>query len=371
MPYTQTLTKENQIDVTQEYSPGGHGGMDVVCLDSAHALYSPVAGTIVWAQVWNGDTSPGGNMSWGNLILIEFAYNQYILLAHLAEQTWTEGQTIQKGQYVGAQGNTGYSFGIHTHIEYWNGGQSSRYRQDPSPIIGIPNQVGYWDVVWGGKPPLPEAQWHAKELYGYNRESQEAKENAIMIYSILCGHFGWTLNAVAAVLGNIEWESGYNPWRWGYDEPLPSTDYHREGIGYGLVQFTPPQKYIDDPLAKSSPGYAPHFSDVSGSPDDGTAQMYFMSEATNLWYPVYPYNMDYETFKHSTDSVAYLTSVFLDTYERPADPEATRWDRQQAAQYWYNYLAQYDPGTPPTPAGGRKKMPLWMMCQPIFRRRRY
>ena len=101
------------------------------------------------------------------------------------------------------------------------------------------------------------------------------------------------------------------------------------------------------------------------------AQMYFMSEATNLWYPVDPYNMDYETFKHSTDSVAYLTSVFLDTYERPADPEATRWDRQQAAQYWYNYLAQYDPGTPPTPAGGRKKMPLWMMCQPIFRRRRY
>lgn len=96
-----------------------------------------------------------------------------------------------------------------------------------------------------------------------------------MIYKALVQSLGWTLNAVSAVLGNMEWESGYNPWRWGWDEPLPSTDYRKEDIGYGLVQFTPPQKYIDAEIAKSSPGYAPHFSDVMGSPDDGTAQCYF------------------------------------------------------------------------------------------------
>lgn len=371
MTYSQTLSKADQIDVTQAYGSGGHGGMDIVTRDDGHALYSPVAGTIVWAQVWNGDPDPGGNMSWGNMILIEFSPRQYIMLAHLETQPWSEGDVIQRGQYVAPQGNTGYSTGIHTHVEYWNGGQSTAYRANPSPIIGIPNAAGVYDITWGGKPPVPAAVWHAKELYGYSRDSVEATQNAIMVYNVLCGHFGWRLNACAAVLGNMEMESGYNPWRWGWDDPLPSTDYHREGIGYGLVQYTPPQKYIDSSISKGAPGYAPHFSDVEGSPDDGTAQLYFLSEADNLWYPVDPYNMDYDTFKHSTESPEYLSDVFLYTYERPADPEATRAIRREAARFWYTYLAQYDPSAPPTPtpSSRRSKLPLWMMISPLWKRR--
>lgn len=368
--YTQTLSRADQIEVTQTYG-GGHGGMDIVTYDEGHAIYSPVAGTIVWAQVWNGDTSPGGNMSWGNMILIEFRPDEYIMLAHLETQPWTEGETIQKGQYVAAQGNTGHSFGIHTHVEYWVGGQSSSYRQDPSQIIGIPDAVGVYDIVWGGKPPLPDAEWHAKELYGYGRDTVEATQNAIMVYKVLAGTFKWTLNAVAAVLGNMEWESGYNPWRWGYDVPLPSYDYRRDGIGYGLVQYTPPQKYIDSDISKAAPGYAPHFSDRSGSPDDGTAQLYFLSQATNIWYPVPPYNMSYDDFKNSDESPEYLSDVFLDTYERPADPEATRKDRQEAARFWYDYLAQYDPGTPVVPPSRRRRrVPVWMMCEGLIPRAR-
>lgn len=92
--------------------------------------------------------------------------------------------------------------------------------------------------------------------------------------------------------------------------------------------------------------------------------MLLLSNATNLWYPVSPYNMSYAEFKASTESPEYLASVFLDTYERPADPEATRADREKAARYWYNYLGQYDPDTPPTPPTPtkRKSMPIWMMC---------
>ena len=211
-----------------------------------------------------------------------------------------------------------------------------RLRNKASDIVEKWNSLNV--SVPGGDGDITGMTWCAKEYYGYTRTSTEAKNNATIVYKILSGTYGWTLNAVSALLGNIEWETGYNPWRWGYDEVLPSTGYHREGVGYGLVQFTPPQKYIDSPVAKSSPGYAPHFSDVLGSPNDGTAQIHFLATATNLWYAVAPYNMSYDEFKHSTASPTYLSSVFLDTYERPADPEATRADRAEAASFWFSYL---------------------------------
>ena len=373
--YKQCITDQKTIYESAGYpyydGGGEHGGIDTV--HDNYKAYAPLAGKVVWAQVWDGSTITG-NMSWGNMILVEFEPNKYWLAAHFASQIWSEGDTIAQGQFIGTQGETGNVTGVHTHWEYWDGGQTIAYRKDPSSILRIPNGVGTYNVTWDAntpqpKPPLPDAKWHAKNLYGYSRESSEAQDNAIMIYKALVQSLGWTLNAVSAVLGNMEWESGYNPWRWGWDEPLPSTDYRKDDIGYGLVQFTPPQKYIDADIAKSSPGYAPHFSDVMGSPNDGTAQCYFLSNATNLWYPVSPYNMSYAEFKASTKSPEYLASVFLDTYERPAYPEETRADREKAARYWYNYLVQYDPDTPPTPpeppeppTPGRKSMPIWMMC---------
>ena len=50
---------------------------------------------------------------------------------------------------------------------------------------------------------------------------------------------GWSKNAIAAMLGNMQVESTINPGLWqGFDE----FDY--DG-GYGLVQWTPASKYID------------------------------------------------------------------------------------------------------------------------------
>ena len=48
---------------------------------------------------------------------------------------------------------------------------------------------------------------------------------------------GWTLYAIAGLLGNMQQESGINPGRW---QSLNNT-----GKGYGLVQWTPGSKYLD------------------------------------------------------------------------------------------------------------------------------
>ena len=77
-------------------------------------------------------------------------------------------------------------------------------------------------------------------LYSENRylTLTEMRGNAQFIMSFF-HDAGWTKNAIAAMLGNMQVESTINPGIWqGMDE----FDY--DG-GFGLVQWTPASKYID------------------------------------------------------------------------------------------------------------------------------
>ena len=146
--YKQCITKVSPIRVTAGYPyyPDGspHGGIDTVHGDLL--AYAPKAGKIVVAHTWQGGTT--GVDSWGNYIVVDMGNNEYWLAAHFKSQTHKVNETIAQGQLIGAQGATGNVTGVHTHWEYWKGGQSTQYRQDPSSILGIPNEVGSFDVVW-------------------------------------------------------------------------------------------------------------------------------------------------------------------------------------------------------------------------------
>ena len=205
----------------------------------------------------------------------------------------------------------------------------------------------------GGGTPLPSATWQAQTTGGYSRTSNEAFQNAICTYRKLSG-LGWTLNAICAVLGNIGYESAYNPWRWESDAvpSYPSTPAY----GYGLPQFTPSSKYISDTNAQGYSGYAPNWSDHTGNPNDGDAQLEFIHNFAD-YYSTTAYPLSYSEFKTSTLGPGDLAKAWLYNYERPADPSSTENDRADEAIYWYGVLAQYDPN-----ANVRKKMPLWMYC---------
>ena len=198
----------------------------------------------------------------------------------------------------------------------------------------------YNDWSPGGGQPLPPASWHAHTYGGYSRTSNEAFENAICTYRKLSSA-GWTLNAICAVYGNMEAESGYNPWRWESDSvpSYPSTPSY----GYGLPQFTPSGKYISSSYAQGYQGYAPNWSDHQGNANDGDAQLQFIDEHAD-YYSTSAYPLSYSEYKASTASAGTLAKAWLYNYERPADPASTENDRAAAAEYWYGVLAIYDPG---------------------------
>lgn len=155
--YPQSITDQQTIYESAGYptypSGGYHGGIDTV--HGNHLAYAPASGTVVVAHVWQGGTE--GNDSWGNYIVVDMGNNAYWLAAHFAAQTHTVGEQITKGNLIGTQGKTGNVTGIHTHWEYWVGGQSTAYRSDPSPLLGIPNGApATYDVSWDAdEPPGP------------------------------------------------------------------------------------------------------------------------------------------------------------------------------------------------------------------------
>lgn len=201
--------------------------------------------------------------------------------------------------------------------------------------------------------------WHAKRTGAYLKESQEAYDNALEAYGILYAR-GWGLLAFCGMWGNVQSESGYNPWRWQSDIVLPEGDpriYYQNAHAYGLVQWDAASKYIDGGAGYS--GYAPNFSDNPGSASDGKAQMNFLDAtavSSGQYYPnpYYNYQISYDDYKAMTIddySIEYATRAWFHNYERGT------WDngRVTAATYWYNTLGGV---TPPTPGG---IIPVWLL----------
>lgn len=224
------------------------------------------------------------------------------------------------------------------------------------------------------------AQWHAKATGAYGRSSTEATENAEMFYGVM-NSLGWSLEAVAAALGNQSGESGYNPWRWGSDnvlasdsqwidqrEPNPSGGYYNHA--YGLFQQDPAGKYLHRQYAMSLSTYAPNYSNQAGQPHDGDAQCRYLhwicsDSGGGEWLPdaSATYGMSFSDFYTNAQnkSVAFLVRTFFHCYERGT------WDevRITDANYWYEYLGGVTPPTPPTPTPSRK-LPLFFYIRYPF-----
>lgn len=217
--------------------------------------------------------------------------------------------------------------------------------------------------------------WHNQNTYGFVRTSTEAHDNAEMVYNIL-NSLGWQKAAICAMLGNVEAESNYNPWRWQSEVILSSND-SRIGVlcgsntahAYGMCQSDPAANYIYRPQAQSAYGYGPNFSDSPGSPNDGSAQMVYLDWVCRQytdgscggWNDHYLSSIPFATFAAQADESVYtieqLTKIFHDGYERSSGWASTGSTRQAAARYWWNYFQGYTPPTPPTPSG----FPYWLL----------
>lgn len=225
------------------------------------------------------------------------------------------------------------------------------------------------------------AQWHAKATGAYGRNSTEAIENAEMFYGVM-NSLGWSLEAVAAALGNQSGESGYNPWRWGNDNVLatdsPWIDTREpDGQGgtvnhaYGLFQQDPAGKYLHRAYAQALSTYAPNYSNQAGQPHDGDAQCRYLhwicsDSGGGEWVPdaSATYGMSFTDFYTNAQNktITFLTHTFFHCYERGT------WDpvRVTDANYWYNYLGGITPPEPPTPTPTSRKLPLFFYIRYPF-----
>jgi len=192
--------------------------------------------------------------------------------------------------------------------------------------------------------------WHAKNSGGYTRLSTEATDNAQEICAILIDDFGWTLEAAAGAIGNMQYEVGLNPWRWESEHILTQQQardaYEPSGWeyspGYGLIGWTPAKKYQFNNATfyyrgqlyeyfpnydqESYPGYGPNWSDVPGSVMDGAAQVRLLATAMsrrsgNIW-------IDHSGHLNSVDYISINTT-----------PEYA------AREFWYGAENSKNPGS--------------------------
>ena len=221
--------------------------------------------------------------------------------------------------------------------------------------------------------------WYAKPSQGYNRSSAEASANMQEIYAILAAD-GYTVECVSGILGNVQAESGFNPWRWQGDRVNTSN-------GYGLFQFTPASGYLA--LSGVTPNMSTTSTTTGATPQDGARQVdcfkddelsKWVSSAWRSYWSTSTYSDLYNKrnswlalwgsgntismsqFKVITDIEA-ATFFFLSCYEGPRTPNLTT--RYSNALACYEILTGSTPPSPPDPPppspGGGGNLPLiWL-----------
>lgn len=174
--------------------------------------------------------------------------------------------------------------------------------------------------------------------------------NATYLYNALTSR-GWSINAIAGILGNMQAESSINPGRW---------QGNNVGVGpaYGIVQWDPFTKYTNWALNQ---GLDPSEMDSNLSRID-------YEIANNLqWIPTSQYNFSFQEFTTSNETPEYLASAFLKNYER-AGVEVEE-QRRKNARSWYEYLGGITPA-PTKPTKKQHKFP-WVLYAKKIRNKAY
>lgn len=130
------ILKSGKCEITQAYGVNGHLGIDIV--NEGYTLGTVVAhsaGTVSYVQTGYGNAQGSSGMaSYGNMVKINHNNGYESWYAHLDRVYVTTGQTVSEGQEIGYMGNTGNSYGGHTHFEVHKNGT----RIDPSSYISEP-----------------------------------------------------------------------------------------------------------------------------------------------------------------------------------------------------------------------------------------
>lgn len=222
--------------------------------------------------------------------------------------------------------------------------------------------------------------WHAKPSGGYSAQSSAGIEN---IFAFKTALGTWNDAVVAGILGNVQAESGFNPWRWQGD---------RFGVsrGYGLFQYTPASDYLA--LSGATPNLSVTEQTQGATPEDAIRQIQaFRTNELGKWVStcwrnywdtttyasLYAYrNEVLQTWGHGngislaefsdiTDVYA-ATFVFLACFEGPNVPNID--ERNRNAREVYKILTgdypepPYVPPDPEPPSPTPTPLDNWLLA---------
>lgn len=145
-----------------------HRGLDIATSGS-QPVYSILTGSV---------HSIGYNTTRGNWIIIKDDNNVASLYMHLAQKPLLiVGQRINAGDYVGLEGSTGTSTGIHLHVEMqqlinneWRITDNKEDYIDPTIFMGIDNIKNTSWIYDGIVPPTPQRKKKHFKFYLYSRK---------------------------------------------------------------------------------------------------------------------------------------------------------------------------------------------------------
>lgn len=184
-------------------------------------------------------------------------------------------------------------------------------------------------LIVGGKEVIPGDGSGGNDGDVPPELTTEKEKNAWAVWQFLKSK-GYSEQAAAGILGNMDQESGI----------MPDIDEGGGGPGYGLVQWTSPiagesgRAYVQRLLAQAG---------ISGDYRNITTQLklldWHMHNGQYIPSAAYPYSV--AEFKALTD-IGTATMAFEANFERPA---VTHPERIPMAQYWYDLLHNLKPGT--------------------------
>lgn len=175
---------------------------------------------------------------------------------------------------------------------------------------------------------------------------QETENNGFIVYPFFISQ-GWTPQAVCAMLGNMQAESGINPGIW--ESLIPY------GTGYGLTQWTMYTKYMNWAIANGYPDWEDNgpaemeciIASVTAQPGDPIFQWY-RNEEIGMDPPI-----TFPEYTQSTLDLHTLSNYWLWFYEHPRDPgPATQATRQAYTDAWWQRTQ-----------GGTATLPPWLLRQ--------
>ena len=117
-----------------------HNGMDIVGDDNPD-VHSVVDGIVKSSTIIKDKNNP--TWEWGNYVRVDDSKGNRYFYCHLKTRSVKVGDVVKQGNKIGVMGNTGYSFGNHTHFEVRD---KTNTPINPATILGIENAKGIYEA---------------------------------------------------------------------------------------------------------------------------------------------------------------------------------------------------------------------------------